>query len=136
MPIIPWELVAHIAIIRKKKKKKKKKSGVNKNFFFYNNFFFYFSSFSLFIYYSVALACAYENIKVLLEGKYIERAAKMEPFMASEMERVAKHPSVKQGRVVGMFGTMDFQKPGGDFTGDLWSPPNPAMAKFRNALLE
>ncbi|OGQ80080.1 MAG: hypothetical protein A2289_21570 [Deltaproteobacteria bacterium RIFOXYA12_FULL_58_15] len=58
-----------------------------------------------------ALATAEAVLGVLLEEKMVENAAKMEGVMREEMDRLAKkHPSVKEGRAIGLFGMMDLQK--------------------------
>jgi taurine--2-oxoglutarate transaminase len=79
----------------------------------------------------VGLATAEAVIKVMQEEKLVERAASMEKVMRGHMDRLqAKHKSVKEGRVIGMFGMIDIQK---DSKGTLLAPYNgahPAMNKL------
>ncbi|OIP29442.1 MAG: aspartate aminotransferase family protein [Deltaproteobacteria bacterium CG2_30_63_29] len=60
---------------------------------------------------TMALATGLAAVNVLLEEGYIENAAKMGVVMRAEMDRLTeKHPSVKEGRCIGLFGMMDLQK--------------------------
>jgi taurine--2-oxoglutarate transaminase len=64
-------------------------------------------------YNSHALACAVAEtvVTVLREEKLVENAARMEKVMRAEMRRLKdKHPSVKGGRAIGLFGMVDLQK--------------------------
>ncbi len=78
-----------------------------------------------------ALSCAtaLAAIDVLLDEDMIGNAARLEGVMRAEMDRLtAKHPSVKGGRCIGLFGMLDIQK---NSRGDLIAPYNgghPAMA--------
>jgi taurine--2-oxoglutarate transaminase len=80
---------------------------------------------------NLALACAQSVLQVTVEEKLVERAAALEPVMRREMDALkAKHPSFKEGRVIGLFGMMDIQK---DSKGTLIAPYNgahPAMGKL------
>jgi taurine---2-oxoglutarate transaminase len=75
-----------------------------------------------------ALAVADAVLDVLVEERMVENAARLEKVMRSEMDRLkAKHPSVKEGRCVGLFGMMDLRK---NSKGDPIAPYNgshPAM---------
>ncbi len=81
-----------------------------------------------------ALCCAtaIANIEVMLEEKLVENAAKMESVMRSEMDRLqAKHPSMKEGRALGLFGMIDVQK---NSKGEYIAPYNgshPAMDRLK-----
>jgi taurine--2-oxoglutarate transaminase len=79
-----------------------------------------------------ALSCAtaLANLDVLFEEDLIGNAARLESVMREEMDRLTeKHPSLKVGRCIGLFGMLDIQK---NSQGDLIAPYNgshPAMAK-------
>lgn len=69
-----------------------------------------------------ALAVALANIDVMLEEGMIENAANLQAVMRAEMDRLkAKHPSVKEGRAIGLFGMVDLQK---DTKGTPMAPYN------------
>jgi len=76
----------------------------------------------------VGLATAEAVIRVMMDEGMIENAAKMGAVMRSEMDRLqAKHPSVAEGRCIGLFGMMDVRK---NSKGDPIAPYNgshPAM---------
>jgi taurine--2-oxoglutarate transaminase len=80
---------------------------------------------------ALALGTAEAVIDVLLDEGMVENAAKLSGVMRSEMDRLkAKHPSVKAGRCIGLFGMMDLQK---NSSGDPMAPYNgthPAMAEL------
>jgi len=60
---------------------------------------------------AVSLATAEAVIDVVLEEGLVERAATLGVVMRSEMDRLtAKHPSVREGRNIGLFGVLDLQK--------------------------
>ncbi|MEQ8281082.1 MAG: aminotransferase class III-fold pyridoxal phosphate-dependent enzyme [Deltaproteobacteria bacterium] len=60
---------------------------------------------------ALALATAEAVIDVLVGEGMVENAARMEKVMRSEMDRLqAKHPSMKEGRAIGLFGMIDVQK--------------------------
>lgn len=59
----------------------------------------------------VGLATAEAVLRVMLDEGMIENAAKLGATMRSEMDRLqAKHPSVAEGRNIGLFGMMDIRK--------------------------
>jgi len=76
----------------------------------------------------LSLATANAVIDVILEEGMVENAARLEGVMRSEMDRLqAKHPSVKGGRAIGLFGMIDVQK---NSAGDLicdYNGGHPAM---------
>ena len=86
---------------------------------------------------ALSLATAEAVIDVMLEEKLVENAAKLGKVMRSEMDRLqAKHPSVREGRCIGLFGMMDVQK---NSQGEPMAPYNgshPAMLRFGKYLLE
>ena len=58
-----------------------------------------------------SLAAAEACIHVLRDEGLIENAQRLEPVMREEMDRLTdEHPSVKEGRVIGLFGMIDLQK--------------------------
>lgn len=76
----------------------------------------------------LSLATALAVIEVIEEEGLVENAARMQGVMRAEMDRlVAKHPSAKEGRCIGLFGMMDLQK---NAAGDPMAPygaTSPAM---------
>jgi taurine--2-oxoglutarate transaminase len=85
----------------------------------------------------VALACAEAVIGVLLDEGLVENAARLEPVMRREMNTLeARHPSVKTGRCIGLFGMVDLQK---NSKGEPLAPFNgshPAMAELNGFFLD
>ncbi len=86
---------------------------------------------------ALGAATALAVIEVMKEEGLVENAVRMGEVMRAEMDRlVAKHPSVREGRQIGLFGMMDIQKNSG---GELLVPYNsshPAMARFGQRLRE
>lgn len=67
---------------------------------------------------NVALAA----IEVLEEERLVENAARLQPVMREEMDKLAaKHPSFKEGRCIGLFGMVDLKK---NDAGDPMAPYN------------
>jgi taurine---2-oxoglutarate transaminase len=61
----------------------------------------------------IGLAAAKANLEVLRDDGLVENAARLGAVMREEMDRLqAKHPSVKEGRCLGLFGMIDLQKDG------------------------
>lgn len=85
----------------------------------------------------LGLATAEAVIDVTVGEGLVENAAKLESVMRSEMDRLkAKHPSVKEGRCIGLFGMIDLQK---NSRGEAIAPYNgahPAMGKLAAKFLE
>jgi taurine--2-oxoglutarate transaminase len=83
----------------------------------------------------LSLATAEAVIDVTLEEGLVENAARLGGVMREEMDRLtAKHPSVKEGRNIGLFGMMDVQK---NSAGELIAPYNgthPAMKELAGFL--
>jgi len=81
----------------------------------------------------VSLAAAEASIQVILDEQLVENAARLESVMREEMDRLqAKHPSMKEGRCIGLFGMIDVQKNSAGermapYNGS--SPPMAALAK-------
>ncbi len=77
---------------------------------------------------ALSLAVAEAAIGVLIDEGLVGNAARLEPVMRAEMERLReRHPSVKEGRAIGLFGMLDIRK---NAAGDLIAPYNgshPAM---------
>jgi len=62
----------------------------------------------------VALACAYENVKHLINEDVIGNVQRLSPVFDEAMKNVAEnHPSIKQYRNVGLFGCFDAHAPDG-----------------------
>jgi taurine---2-oxoglutarate transaminase len=82
-----------------------------------------------------ALATAEAVLDVLIGEGMIENAAKQEQVMRREMDALkAAHPSLKEGRAIGLFGMLDVQK---NAKGELIAPYNgshPAMGKLAKFL--
>ena len=58
-----------------------------------------------------ALSAAEACIHVLRDEGLIENAERLGPVMREEMDRLTEaHPSVKEGRCIGLFGMMDLQR--------------------------
>lgn len=78
-----------------------------------------------------ALATAEAVIDVMLEENLVENAATLGKVMRSEMDRLKeKHPSVREGRCIGLFGMIDVQK---NSKGERMAPYNgthPAMKQL------
>ncbi len=71
---------------------------------------------------ALGLATAIANIEVLQDEGLVDRAAELAPVMRSEMDRMAdKHPCVKEGRNIGLFGMIDLQK---NSSGERMAPYN------------
>jgi len=86
----------------------------------------------------VGLASAYAVLKYMLKTKVLENVTKLEPVMRSlHKELASNHPTVKETRSVGLFGMIDLQR---NKVGDPFvvynGPAHPALAKFKNELLE
>lgn len=81
------------------------------------------------------LEVAMAAVDVLIEEGMVENAARMEKIMRREMDRLkAKHPSMKEGRAIGLFGMIDVQK---NAKGDFIAPYNgtaPAMGQLAKHL--
>ncbi len=80
----------------------------------------------------MCLAAALANLEVIEEEKLVDNAKKLEPVMRSEMARLqAKHPCMKEGRAIGLFGMIDLQRNAA--TGEPFAPyagSSPSMAKL------
>ncbi|MGB0590762.1 MAG: aminotransferase class III-fold pyridoxal phosphate-dependent enzyme [Myxococcota bacterium] len=80
---------------------------------------------------ALSMATAEAVLQVMIDEDMVGNAQRMGVIMRQEMDRlVAKHPSVREGRCIGLFGMMDVQK---NSRGDLIAPYNgghPAMTAF------
>ncbi len=79
----------------------------------------------------LSLATALAAVDVIQSEGLVENAAAMGVVMREEMDRLqAKHPCVKEGRCIGLFGMMDLQK---NAAGERMAPYNgtsPAMQEL------
>lgn len=83
------------------------------------------------------MACAYEAVKHTIKHDLAGRAAAMEPIMVEEMQRlVEKHPSVRQGRAIGLFGCLDLVGEDGNCLQEYQQPQSPKTQAFRRAMFE
>lgn len=79
----------------------------------------------------VGLATAEAVLRVMLDEGMVENAAKLESVMRSEMDRLqAKHPSVAEGRCIGLFGMMDIRKNSKNEPMAPYNGGHPAMTKL------
>jgi len=85
----------------------------------------------------VAMACAYETIKYLLDKDLVGNAASLESVMKEEISKIqAAHPCVRQSRVLGLFGCMDLQNRDGRYVQRMNEAPPPEVLKFKARLHE
>ncbi|KAL1522271.1 hypothetical protein AB1Y20_017265 [Prymnesium parvum] len=85
----------------------------------------------------VAMACAYECIKHMIEHDLVGNAARLQPVMIEGTSQlIERHPSCKRGRAIGLFGAIDLCGPDGKFMQSLAGPAHSAAAKFKQALLD
>lgn len=85
----------------------------------------------------VALACAYETMKFLLQANIVQKVQAIAPLFEENMKRIAdKHPSLKQYRAVGLFGCFDVQQPDGSIPKLQHEAANEAFWKYRRAFTE
>ena len=79
----------------------------------------------------MCLAAALANIEVIEEEGLVENARVLEATMKSEMARLQKkHPCMKEGRAIGLFGMIDLQK---NARGEPFAPyasSSPSMTKL------
>ena len=80
---------------------------------------------------ALSLATAEAVIDVMLDEGLVENSATLGKVMRAEMDRLqAKHPSVREGRNIGLFGMIDIQKNSkGDRIAD-YNSTHPAMAEL------
>jgi len=85
----------------------------------------------------VAMACAYECLKYTLRQDLSGKAKALQTVMHEEIDAlVEKHPSVKAGRAIGLFGCLDLQGPDGKMIQPLAGPSPPQIMELRKALRE
>ena len=85
----------------------------------------------------VALACAYESVKYLIEKDLPSRAAQLEEVMVEEMQSIVeKHGSVRQGRAIGLFGCFDLVDEKGTSIQKYQDPMPPKVQHLKRAMLE
>lgn len=82
----------------------------------------------------VAMACAYENVKYLLEADIIGHVQRLAPLFESEMDNLlAKHPSIKQYRAIGLFGCLDVHEKDGSNPRLQHVPAHEAFNTYKKA---
>lgn len=85
----------------------------------------------------VALACAYETVKHVIETDVVGQVQKMAPIFEDSMKQMAEnHPSVKQYRAVGLFGCLDTQLPNGENPQLQHTPVDSAYVQYKKACME
>ena len=85
----------------------------------------------------LSLATCEAVMQVMVEEKLVERAAKMQPVMRKEMDRLkAKHPSVLEGRCLGLFGILELRKNAANERLAPYGGAHPAMAQLNKFLLD
>jgi len=85
----------------------------------------------------VSLACAYECIKFLLEKDLPGAAKKLQPVMIECISTIVdNHPSVRQGRAIGLFGCIDLINAEGQYMQNIWDPASPPAIMLKQAMLE
>ncbi len=85
----------------------------------------------------LCLSAAEANIHVLLDEGMVENAARMGHVMREEMDGlVARHPSVKEGRCIGLLGMVDLQRnaAGAPFVG--YNEKSPLLKAFQHRLVD
>jgi taurine--2-oxoglutarate transaminase len=76
-------------------------------------------------------------LDVLLEEGLVENAARLEPVMRGEMERLAaRHPSVAAHRNIGLFGIVELRKDSKGTPIAGYNSSHPAMGRFAKRLTE
>jgi adenosylmethionine-8-amino-7-oxononanoate aminotransferase len=85
----------------------------------------------------VAMACAYENIKYLINEDILGHVQELEPVFEDCMRMIAEnHPSIKQCRHIGMFGCFDAHLPSGENPQLQHTTVSEAFVKYRQAYTE
>ena len=84
----------------------------------------------------LALRAAEAAIDVLIDEDLVSRAAELEKVMHNEISRLTqKHPSLKGGRAIGLFGILDIQADSKGTPIAGYNSNHPAMAELRQFLL-
>merc|ERR1712003_526239 len=82
----------------------------------------------------VALACAYENLKYIVETDLLGHVERLSPIFEYYMSRLAEdHPSIKQYRAIGIFGCFDVEDVEGTNPKLQHIPGNDAFTKYAKA---
>ena len=85
----------------------------------------------------VALACAYENIKYLLQNDIVGRVQRIAPLFEHGMQRMVEmHPCLKQYRSIGIFGCLDVHELEGTNPKLQHEKAHEAFAKYKEAFTE
>jgi adenosylmethionine-8-amino-7-oxononanoate aminotransferase len=83
----------------------------------------------------VAMACAYECLKFMLQEELPQRVKSLQPVMMQQIQcLVDRHPSVKQGRAIGLMGCLDLQGLDGRAIQASGAPSPPSVMAFRQAM--
>ena len=85
----------------------------------------------------ICLAAAEANIHVLLDEGMVENAARLGAVMREEMDGLAaRHPTVKEGRCIGLLGMVDLQRnaAGEPFAG--YNRKSPLLQAFQRRLVD
>ena len=78
------------------------------------------------------MACAYENVKYLMQHNIVDRVQKLAPIFEQNMSRLTEiHPSIKQYRAVGLFGCFDVHNVDGSNPRLQHKPPHDAFLKYK-----
>jgi len=86
---------------------------------------------------AVAMACAYENVKYLMEQNIVGRVQKLAPVFEENMAQLAAtHPSIKQYRAIGLFGCFDVHDVDGSNPKLQHEAPTEAFLKYKRAYTE
>ncbi len=76
-------------------------------------------------------------LDVLLDEGLVENAARLEPVMRAEMDRLAeRHPCVSADRNIGLFGMVEVAKDAKGTPIAAYNGSHPAMGRFYQSLLE
>lgn len=82
----------------------------------------------------VSLRCAYETVKYLIANDIVGHVQRMEGVLSEEIQRmVDEHPSVQQGRSMGLFSCLDTVSPDGHYTQTLAGPWNERTLSLKAA---
>uniref|UniRef100_A0A7S1AS39 Uncharacterized protein n=1 Tax=Noctiluca scintillans TaxID=2966 RepID=A0A7S1AS39_NOCSC len=85
----------------------------------------------------VAVACAYECVKHMFKEDFRGKVAALQPVMIEGIHQLAeRHPSVLQGRAIGMFGCLDLRDKTGCLAQQLHQPMRNEIKELKGALLD
>ena len=85
----------------------------------------------------VAMACAYETLKWMIQEDVMGNVQKLEPIMAERMNLIAeKHPCIKQHRHIGLFGCFDVQDKHGENPQLQHEAPHSSAIAYKKAFTD